>query len=275
MGKIVWLASYPESGAYWVSMFLANLISVSKTPCSTKERDAIVPAENFAKLYQPFFKQPLTEIPMAKLAEMRAKIHIEIAKRANDFLFLRTHNAAVRHCDQLTITPEATAAAIYLVRNPLDVAASYGAVKGRPIDRTISHMAKPGRILGKSSKRTYEFVGSWSENVESWTTKVGGRFLCLRFEDILENPVKQFSQIMDFLGMKVTSEQIAKASDNSIAGILEEYKKAGVRMPKQMNPLELLRSGAALRGKRLLTTQQIAAIAATHHVQMRRFGYWH
>lgn len=275
MGKIVWLASYPESGAYWVSMFLANLISDSKGPCNTKERDAIVPAENSTKLYQPFFKQPLTEVPMVKLALMRPKIHLELAKRANDFLFLRTHNAIVRHCDRLTITPEATAAAIYLVRNPLDIAATYGATKGRPIDRTISHMAKPGRVLGKSSNRTYEFVGSWSENVESWTTRIGGRFLCLKFEDLLENPFMQFSQMVDFLGMKVTPEQIANASENSINGILEEYKKAGVRMARHLTPLELLRSGAALRGKRLLTTQQIATIAATHHVQMRRFGYWH
>lgn len=275
MGKIVWLASYPESGTYWVSMFLANLISGSKEPCKTRERDAIVPAENSAKLYQPFFKQPLTEVPMVKLAETRPKIHIELARRASEFFFLRTHNAAIRHCGHLTITPEATAAAIYLVRNPLDIAATYGAAKGRPIDRTISHMAKTGRVLGKSSKRTYEFVGSWSENVESWTTRIGGRFLCLRFEDVLENPVRQFTQIADFLGMKVTAEQIAKASDNSINGILEDYKKVGIKMPRHLTPLELLTSGAVLRGKRLLTTQQIAAIAATHHVQMRRFGYWH
>lgn len=274
MGKIVWLASYPESGALWISMFFTNLLSGSKEPCKTKERDAIVPAENSAKLYQPFFRQPLAEVPVVKLAEMRPKVHIELAKRANEFLFLRTHNAAVKQGDNLTITPEATAAAIYIVRNPLDIAAAYGAAKGRPIERTISHMAKSGRVLGKSSKRTYEFVGSWSENVESWTTKVGGRFLCLKFEDLLENPLREFSQIVEFLGMKANLEQITNASDNSIMSILEDYKEAGIRMPRHLSPLELLRSGAALTGRRLLTTQQIATIAATHHDQMRRFGYW-
>ena len=44
MGKIVWLASYPESGAYWLSMFLANLVSGSQKPCSRQDRDMIVPA---------------------------------------------------------------------------------------------------------------------------------------------------------------------------------------------------------------------------------------
>ena len=274
MGKIVWLASYPDSGAYWFSMFLANLVSGSKKPCSGKERDLIVPAENSAKLYQPFFSRPLSEVPMRELADMRPNVHGELAKRTNGFLFLRTHSAAVRHFGELTITPEATAAAIYIVRNPLDIAASYGAEKGSPIDRTITHMAQTGRILGKSSKRTYEFVGSWSENVESWTTRIRGRFVCLRFEDILEDPERQFAQVVDLLGMKATPEQIARASENSINGILEAYRKAGVSMPSHLSPLELLQQGAALRGKRLLTTQQIATIAGTHREQMHRFGYW-
>ena len=274
MGKIVWLASYPESGAHWFSMFLASLVSESKEPCSKKERDLILPAENSAKLYQPFFRRPLGEIPMRELAEMRPHVHAELAKRASGFLFLRTQSAAVRHFGHLTITPEATAAAIYIVRNPLDIAASYGAAKGRSIDRTISLMAKSGRILGKSLKRTYELVGSWSENVESWTARTRGRCLCLRFEDMLDDPEKQFSQAVSFLGMKATPEQIAKACENSIGSVLEPYKKGGIRMPRHLSSLELLRSGAALRGKRRLTTQQIATIAGMHRDQMRRFGYW-
>ena len=274
MGKIVWIASYPESGAYWLSMFLANLISDSKVPCSMQERDTIIPAENSAKLHQPFFNRPLDEIPMKELAEKRPIVHRELAKRANEFLLLRTHNAALRHYGHLTVTPESAAAAIYIVRNPLDIAVSYGAANGRAIDRTIAHMAQTGRVLGKSSKCTYEIVGSWSEHVESWTSRVRGRFLCLRFEDILDDPERQFSQVIDFLGMKATTGQIAKASGHSINGILEAYRKAGIRMAPLLSPLELLQSGAAIRGKRLLTTQQIAAIAGAHHDQMRRFGYW-
>jgi len=274
VGKIVWIASYPESGAYWFSMFLANLVSGSEVPCSTRERDLIVPAENSATLYQPFFRKPLGEIPMRELAGKRPAIHGELAKRANGFLFLRTNNAALRHFGHLTVTPESTAAAIYIIRNPLDVAAFYGAAKGWTIDRTITLMAQRGRILGKSTKRTYQAVGSWSENVESWTSRVRGRFLCLRFEDMLDDPELQFSQVIDFLGMKAAPGQIAKASANSISGILEAYRKAGIRMAPHMSPLELLRSGAALGGKRLLTTQQIAAIAGIHGDQMRRFRYW-
>ncbi|HUQ35261.1 MAG TPA: sulfotransferase domain-containing protein [Aestuariivirga sp.] len=274
MGKIVWLASYPESGAYWFSMFLANLIAGSREPCSRLERDLIIPAENSAKLYQPFFSRPLDEVPMQELAGMRPTVHRELANRASDFLFLRTHSAAVRHFGHLTITPEATAAAIYLVRNPLDIAPSYGAAKGRSLDKTIGLMAETGRVLGKSSKRTYQVVGSWSENVESWTSTVRGRILTIRFEDMLDDPELQFSKAIQFLSINATAEQITRASDNSINAILQAYKKLGGQVPNHLSPLELLRSGAAIRGKRLLTTQQIAAIANTHHEQMHRFAYW-
>ena len=271
MGKIVWIASYPESGARWLSLFLANLIAGSHEPCNFNDRDMIVPAENSAKLCQPFFRRSLNEIPLRELAEKRPTIHCEIAKRVDGFLFLRTHNAVVRHFGIPTITPEATAAAIYIVRNPLDIAASYGTAKGRSADQTIALMDKRGRLLGKSLKRTYQVVGSWSENVESWTARITGRILCIRFEDMLEDPERQFSGVVDFLSMNATSEQIAKASENSILGIIAAY---GSRAIPQMSPLELLRTGAALRGKRLLTTQQIATIAGTNRDQMHRFGYW-
>ena len=58
MGKIVWLASYPESGANWLSMFLANLIAGSQEPCSEQNRDMIVPAENSTKLSSLFLASP-------------------------------------------------------------------------------------------------------------------------------------------------------------------------------------------------------------------------
>jgi hypothetical protein len=274
VGKIVWLASYPESGTYWFSMFLANLIAGSQEPCSRQERDLIIPAENSAKLHQPFFTRPLNEVPMRELAGMRPMVHRELANRANDFLFLRTHNAVVRHFGNLTITPEATAAAIYFVRNPLDIAPSYGAAKGRPIDETIDRMARTGRILGKSSKRTYQVVGSWSENVESWTSTVRGRILTIRFEDMLDDPELQFSMAVKFLAINATPEQITRASNNSINSILQAYKKLGGQVSNRLSPLQSLRSGAAIRGKRLLTTQQIATIASTHRDQMHRFAYW-
>ena len=275
MGKIVWLASYPESGANWLSLFLANLVAGSQKPCSKKNRDMIVPAEYSAKLFQPFFDRPLNEIPVRELAEMRPTIHRELAKRANGFLFLRTHCAVVRHFGVPTITPEATAAAIYIVRNPLDVAASHAAARGRPIDRTIARMAKSGRLVGKSSKKACQVVGSWSENVESWTAGTRGRILCIRFEDMLENPEGQFSDVVRFLGMNATPAQIAKASENSIAGLIQGHKKVRSRAEARMSPLELLRAGAVIRGQKLLTTQQMATIAGVHRDQMRKFGYWH
>ena len=234
----------------------------------------IIPAEYSTKLYQPFFSRPLAEISPREVAEMRPTMHCEIARRANGFLFLRTQCAVVRHFGNLTITPEATSAAIYIVRNPLDIAPAYSAANGYSIDRAIAQMSQKGRLLGKSSKRTYQVIGSWSENVESWNAGIRGRIFCLRFEDLLVDPERKFSEIVQFLSMKVTAKQIAKASDNSIAGIIRGYKKSGSREENRMSPLELLRAGAALRGRRLLTTQQIATIAAAHRDQMNKFGYW-
>ena len=85
------------------------------------------------------------------------------------------------------------------------------------------------------------------ENVESWTAGTRGRILCIRFEDMLENPEGKFSDVVRFLGMKTTQVQIAKALENSIIGIIQDHKKSGSPAEARMSPLELLRAGAAIR----------------------------
>ena len=275
MGKIVWLASYPESGGHLLSMFLANLISGSQEPCSMRDRDMIVPAENSKKLHQPFFRRPLSEISTHELAARRPTIHQELARRVEGFLFLRTQNAAMKHFGIPLITPEATSAAIYIVRDPLDIAASYGAARERQIDRTIALMGQKGRILARSPTRSYEVLGAWSENVESWTAGVRGRILCIQFEHMLADPQRLFSEIVSFLGMSATSEQIAQAAENAFIGIVKPFRRRDMAEETPVNWLKLLRNGLANRGKKLLTTQQIAVIANAHREQMRRFNYWH
>lgn len=274
MGKIIWVASYPESGGHMFSMFLANLISGSQEPCTEDDRNLIVPAENSKKLHQPFFRRPLSEVSMRELAAKRPEIHLELAKRANDFLFLRTQSVAMKHYDIPLITLEATSAVIYILRNPLDVAGSYGAARARPIDRTIELMSQKGRVLGASPSRSYEVVGSWSENVESWTTGIRGQILNIQFEHMVAEPLQVFSDVAKFLGMKVNSEQINMAVKNTIIGLVKPFKRHNKTDETLTNWLKYLRFGLANRGKKLLTTQQIATLAAAHHDQMARFGYW-
>ena len=72
-----------------------------------------------------------------------------------------------------TINLDATLAAIYIVRNPLDVAISYAHHSDRGVDSIILHMAMPGLKTKGKERRAYDAMGSWSQHVASWMGMTG------------------------------------------------------------------------------------------------------
>ena len=66
---------------------------------------------------------------------MRPKAMRLIAASKPGFHFVKTHSLIGRMSDTVLIPPEVTAAAIYLVRNPFDVAISHARHQGVDIDQ--------------------------------------------------------------------------------------------------------------------------------------------
>jgi hypothetical protein len=52
-------------------------------------------------------------------------------------IFVKTHNGLLMDRGHSAINFSATAGAVYIVRNPLDVAISFAHHAGRPVDQTI------------------------------------------------------------------------------------------------------------------------------------------
>ena len=63
--------------------------------------------------------------------------------------------------------PEVTAAAIYIMRNPFDVAVSYARHANIPIDTMIDRMCDPINC-GVSKEKILEAVGRWDNHIQSW-----------------------------------------------------------------------------------------------------------
>ena len=82
--------------------------------------------------------------------------------------FVKTHLCLGDDHGYATINLDATLAAVYVVRNPLDVAISYAHHSGQPVDVTIRHMATPGLKSKPLAGKVHEVLGAWSQNVASW-----------------------------------------------------------------------------------------------------------
>ena len=272
MGFIYWIASYPKSGNTWTRAFLTSLIT-GGLEGNLDKLSEVIPDENSGKFYKRYLKKPIAEASNVELARVRPLAHREMARKAQNFLMLKTHSMVAIHNGTHTITPDVTAGAIYLLRNPLDVAVSYSEFRGRDIDLTIDLMHQSGRELDRPSGAGYEVAGSWRENVESWT-KPHDRLVVVRYEDLIADPQAEFGRIVKFLKMNVTEEQIATAiADASFDKMKAAEQETGfIEYP--LEGKSFFRSGRTGEWRERLTQEQVARIVRNNGALMKRFGYW-
>jgi hypothetical protein len=249
LGFIYWVASYPKSGNSWARAFLTSLITDGARTKSGK-RPEIIPDENFGRFYKPFLQKPIEEVSNTELALLRPRVHRLLANKTQNFLLLKTHSRLGLHNGTPTITLDVTAGAIYLVRNPLDVAVVYSENRERGVDGTIAVMNESERQATRLKDRAYEIVGSWSEHVTSWT-KPHDRILVLRHEDMLADPAAEFRRIVQFLKMDVSDGQLARALADTQSD-----------------------AGSAGKWRDALSEEQVAMVVRNNEPVMKRFGYW-
>lgn len=271
MGFIYWIASYPKSGNTWTRAFLTSLITGGLKGDLDKLSE-IIPDENSGRYYKPFLRRPIEQASNVELARVRPLAHRAMASRAQNFLLLKTHSMVAIHNGTHTITPDVTAGAIYLLRNPLDVAVSYAEFRDRDINQTIALMHKSGRELDRPSGAGYEVVGSWRENVSSWTKAHKG-IVIVRYEDLLENPKAEFGRIVKFLKMRASDERIEQAIEDAAFDKLKatEQQAGFVEYPIGKS---FFRSGRSGEWRERLNEEQIARIVRNNGDLMKRFGYW-
>jgi hypothetical protein len=149
-------------------------------------------------------------------------------------VLVKTHLKADRPV--LGLYRETTAKALYLVRNPRDVLLSSMRMvgisrddveRGREFARKFIADEGQGR-MGPDG----DGLGSWPENVWSWTEFSRDRFpnadvLTVRYEDLRADPVARFSEIVEFLdlGRPVEAEDIRRAVDASTLERMRELER--------------------------------------------------
>lgn len=272
MGFIYWIASYPKSGNTWTRAFLTSLITGGLQGDLDKLKE-IIPDENSGKYYQRFLRKPIAAASNQELARIRPVAHRAMADKAQNFLLLKTHSMVAIHNGTHTVTPQVTAGAIYLLRNPLDVAVSYSDFRNRDIDKTIELMHQSGRELDRPSGGAYEVVGSWQQNVESWTKPNKG-IVVVRYEDLLDDPKQHFSRIVKFLKMDVSDARVDRAiEDASFDNLKATEQQTGFGEYQNEGKL-FFRSGRTGEWRERLSEAQVATIAKRNEGIMKRFGYW-
>ena len=273
---LVWLASYPKSGNTWTRTFLHNLVKAIAGEDDAQDINAInrfSTGELFLTHYKDVLGFEPTEAHRKEIAAARHPVQQRIADEHDGVVFIKTHHALVMDRGHSTINFAVTSGAIYIVRNPLDVAISLSYHINKSIDDAIVAMATRDAETPVNEKQVNEIWGSWSQHVESWTRKPHRAIYVMRYEDMLNEPEKTFGGLARHLLLDATPAQLADAIDKSSFEKLQaQEEKEGFR-ERPEHAERFFREGRAGQWKEILTPTQIDQIAQDHHEQMARFGY--
>ncbi len=235
--RVIWLASYPKSGNTWLRNLLAQyFMPEGKAPDINNLRQ-FTTGDTRRDFYEAAAGEPFVNKSVEEWLNIRPKALRLIAASRPNHHFVKTHCMAVRYMRQDLIPSEVTAAAIYVMRNPFDVVLSYARHLSKDIDTTIDVMTNPDMIVGLPENGIYDALGSWDNNVETWTTAEGLSHYVVRYEDLLAKPAKTMRGLLgNFLKVPVDSPKLARAIKASSFNAMKAFedKHGFFEKPKDM-----------------------------------------
>lgn len=278
MSGLVWLASYPKSGNTWFRIFLANFLADGHAPLEINEL-SFSPIASLRRPFDETLGWDSGDLSPEETERLRPEVHLHWAEAARETHYYKIHDAYTFLPDGRPLFPPAAVrAALYFVRNPLDVCVSLTRHNGDDdFDRTIREMAAPGTTLCGLSDRQFlqlpQKLLTWSEHVTSWIDAPGVRVLVLRYEDMKMQPERFFSEAIRLLGLPEDAARLKKAIEFSrFEELRAQEQKTGFH-EKLSVATSFFRKGEAGTWRGELTARQSQRIIADHGAVMRRLGY--
>ncbi|MBZ8118815.1 sulfotransferase domain-containing protein [Roseovarius sp. LXJ103] len=226
--RVIWLASYPKSGNTWIRSLLAHyFMPPGKAPDINNLRQFTT-----ADVRQDFFDAANGGAFQGKGLEewvrMRGPALRLIAASKQGHHFVKTHCQTIQLFGADLIPPEITAGAIYVMRNPFDLAPSFARHQSADIDTAIERMCLENTVMGTPTG-IYDALGRWDDHIARWTEAPGLKRRIVRYEDLLKRPAKEMRGLLeDFLSVKVEPQKLARAvKATSFANMQKQEREKG------------------------------------------------
>ena len=276
MGNIVWLASYPKSGNTWLRAFLANLIANRAEPLRPDEIRDYTDYETRPERFSELAGRPSIELGVAEIAALRSDVHALIARHAQGTRLLMTHNFCGSFEGHPLFNWQVTAGAIYVVRNPLDVAVSMTHHYGLTLDEAIERLGDDRVASVNDNVAVSHLIGSWSTHVSGWAEmaqRAEGKVIVLRYEDLLEKPAKHFARAAKLIGLGNDKARIERAVKHTSFQTLSALEQKHGFVEAVDEKTRFFFKGRANQWREALSREQVQRIVSDHREQMQRFKY--
>lgn len=272
--RFAWLVSYPRSGNTWLRLALEALIE--DRPIDFKRRRLRTGVANRSE-FDDAFAVASSELSQEEIEAALPALHRALAKEFEGPCILRKVHDRYRHTSrgEPLFPPELSLGAVYIARDPRDVAISLAAFRGVTIDETIAIMADPAAVMsayGDGLKPQFEQpMGTWSSHVASWLNGSGMRVHLLRYEDMLSEPQARLADVAGFLGLP--TDALTRAVEATRFDVLRAREDETGFNERPPTAARFFRQGRAGAWREVLTAEQCARIEETHGAAMARLGY--
>ena len=293
---IFWITGYPKSGSTWLRAVLTNYLQDLQDGLQDGDEGASINAlvgewgvssrGNFDELIGVDSADLRPDEVARHLPRFRELLAAALSARRrrgwagggpNAPHFAKTHEAFQGPVGGARFSPVGTAGAVYLVRNPLDVAVSYAHHLQWSVDRTIARMANPAaqEVPAVRGIRTLlpNPLRTWSEHVATWLAQKTLPTCVAKYEDLLADPHAGFGRIIRFAGLDWQAARLARAIDHSAFSRLRAQEAEQPFNERQQTAPSFFRAGVAGGWRDALTRSQVRAIVAAHGPMMARLGY--
>ena len=278
MGGIYWLASYPKSGNTWFRSVLANFRATGDAPVDINQLNtgAIASSRNWV---DDVLGVDTADLTQDEVEAIRPEIYRwSVAEAPNELGYHKIHDAYTHRADGRPLVDDvASLGAVYLLRNPLDVAPSLANHNGVDIDAAIAQMRDQTHALARAKNRLtgqlLQRMGSWSQHVESWVDAREIPVFVLRYEDMHADPITAFGAAFSALGLPENPQRLKQAIAFSQFDTLAAQEEAHGFRERPSGKRRFFRKGKVGDWQNSLTPAQVAQVIADHGPMMQRFGY--
>ena len=271
--SIVWLASYPKSGNTWSRIFLANYLLGTLEPIPINQVHRIGIGDSVANAYRIIAGGRYD--PMDHMAHLRLRERVlrGIVNNGADLNFVKTHNAKDRAFGAELILPCYTRAAVYMLRNPLDVAVSYARHYGQTPAEAARSISRPDNTTSADPTSVKQYLGNWSDHVTGWTGTGDFPVHVMRYEDMKADPQKAFAGLLGFLGITADAERLERAVRFSSFDEMKRQETVTPFIERSTNLDRFFHTGETGQWQAALAPEDVAFLRERHGRVMAKYGY--
>ena len=291
---IIWLASYPKSGNTWVRTIINELIytdnNYDNVFNNASKNIRQFPAYSDFKDSFEFTSQDRTKINKQKLINTTIKNWINLQNKINQdkkIKLFKTHNLLgkfkIDNQEYSFTNLDNTIGVIHIVRDPRSIISSLKNHFSLDTEEEAKEMILDENTWSglKYKNSVPNYFSSWSNHFNSWKRFPKNNHL-IKYEDILENPVKEITRIVvylkKFFKLELNEKRIINIAEKTSFKNFKKNEENGKFYENALNfnrnkKIQFFFLGPENNWKKLLKQKTILEIENKFNIEMKELRY--